>query len=117
MIKAELKEMGVTVKTTSDDQKKQAKSSEKDKYLMVLLLASANNSRYKALNNNLVNNYTLGRDNYPKTPQEEVSILESKKMPCSDETQGRLGDVCTRGVMQADTKKRMLHVWGATLPK
>ena len=81
LIKAELKEMEVTANTISNNQKKQAKLRAKDKYLAALLLATVNNSRYKALKDNLDNNYTLGRDDYLKTPQEIVSILESYKAP------------------------------------
>jgi hypothetical protein len=52
-----------------------AKLTAKERYLSVTMLSAADNSRYSKLNEELENDYTKGRNHYPKTVTDAYNLI------------------------------------------
>jgi hypothetical protein len=53
----------------------------REQYLACMLLRGSDNGRYHKLKDNLSNNMSLGKDNYPKTIVETTRLLNEYKVP------------------------------------
>jgi hypothetical protein len=58
-----------------------AHSTCREQYLACMLLRGSNNGRYHKLKDDLSNNMSLGKDNYPKTIVETTRLLNEYKVP------------------------------------
>ncbi|KAL7470808.1 hypothetical protein ACHAXS_011072 [Conticribra weissflogii] len=82
MLKAILKEQGIEesedegTKATSEQRDKALEIS-KNRYLALLFLSNADGNRYKKLRDDLANQYLMGADNYPKTLEQAVKLLNN----------------------------------------
>jgi len=82
LVKAELIEAGVVDedKPTSAELEA-AYATCREQYLACMLLRGADNGRYHQLKDDLSNNMSLGKDNYPKTMVETTRLLNEYKVP------------------------------------
>jgi hypothetical protein len=71
----ELEVMGVTQTSANDAQILEARKVGKEKYLDMALILAADNSRYSRLMNDLVNQFTMGHNNYPVNITSAYNII------------------------------------------
>jgi hypothetical protein len=58
-----------------------AKAAAREDFLAMMLLSGANNNRFWKLREDLANDYTKGRDNYPSTVDGMLRLLNNYKLP------------------------------------
>lgn len=80
MLKMIMTEQGISEEDQereSTEQKDAALEASKQRYLALLFLSNADGYRYKKLCDNLANQYLMGSDNYPKTLEQAVKLLNN----------------------------------------
>ena len=95
----------------SDSEQKRAEKEEVDEYLMCLMLSGSDNGRYLSLKKKLEKSMLLRSDNYPKSREELLQVINYYK-----EEEGKQGSRATRStqkefifLQQVGGKKNKYH--------
>ena len=68
------------ITTPSKANREEAEEEAREQYVACLITNGADNGRYKQLKDALHNQYTMGTDNYPKTIEGAIKILNNYKV-------------------------------------